>query len=128
MTKDDLIAVLEIFIGALKAPVGDTNAEPTSKEPVKEQPQPIIEQIIPQPQPQPQPVIEQQPIQQLPATGWDILRHNQQKITELEAELNRMKVANSAGIPISQYPANYMTPITPVQQLPINTQTIGGSL
>jgi hypothetical protein len=126
MTKDDLISVLEIFIGALKAPVGATNEEPTPSEPVKEQPQPIVEQIIPQPPPQP--VIEQQPIQQLPATGWDILRHNQQKITELEAELNRMKVANSAGIPISQYPTNYMTPITPVQHLPINTQTIGGAL
>lgn len=127
MTKDDLIAVLEIFIGALKAPVESTNEEPQPSEPVKEQPQPIqpvVEQIIPQPQP----VIEQQPIQQLPATGWDILRHNQQKITELEAELNRMKMANSAGVPISQYPMNYMTPITSVQQFPVNTQTIGGSL
>lgn len=126
MTKDDLIAVLEIFIGALKAPVEVTKDEPVPREPDREQPQPVVEQIIPQPQPQP--VIEQQPIQQLPATGWDILRHNQQRITELEAELNRMKVANSAGIPISQYPTNYMTPITPVQHLPINTQTIGGSL
>ena len=126
MTKDDLIAVLEIFIGALKAPVKTEAEEAPVSETSKEQPQPqpVVEQIIPQPQP----VIEQQPIQQLPATGWDILRHNQQRITELEAELNRMKVANSAGIPISQYPTNYMTPITPVQHLPINTQTIGGSL
>lgn len=126
MTREELISVLEMFIGALKAPVESTTEEPTPIEPVKEQPQPqpIVEQIIPQPQP----VIEQQPIQQLPATGWDILRHNQQKITELEVELNRMKMANSAGVPISQYPMNYMTPITPVQHLPINTQTIGGSL
>ena len=124
MTKEELISVLEMFIGALKAPVESTTEEPTPAEPVKEQPQPVVEQIIPQPQP----VIEQQPIQQLPATGWDILRHNQQKITELEAELNRMKMANSAGVPISQYPMNYMTPVTPVQQFPVNTQTIGGSL
>lgn len=124
MTKEELISVLEMFIGALKAPVESTNDEPTPSEPAKEQPQPVVEQIIPQTQP----VIEQQPIQQLPATGWDILKHNQQKITELEAELNRMKMANSAGVPISQYPMNYMTPITPVQHLPINTQTIGGSL
>lgn len=124
MTKEELISVLEIFIGSLKAPVEPTAEEAPVSETPKEQPQPVVEQIIPQPQP----VIEQQPIQQLPATGWDILRHNQQKITELEAELNRMKMANSAGVPISQYPMNYMTPVTPVQHLPINTQTIGGSL
>lgn len=136
MNREELIDVLETFISVLRKPVTECNQESikedltvepiveTIQQPVVTQ-QPIVETISTQPLQQ---LPQQQPQMQLPATGWDILRHNQQKITALEEELNRMKMASSAGIPISQYPNNYMTPITPVQPLQMNTHNIGGSL
>ena len=142
MSKEEFISMLEMFISVLKKQGDGVKQESVKEdltvEPIVEQlpqptveniPQPIVEQLSPQPLQQ-LPQIQQQPQPQiqLPATGWDILRHNQQKITALEEELNRMKMASSTGIPISQYPNSYMTPVTPVQPLQMNTHNIGGSL
>jgi hypothetical protein len=129
MTKEELIEALEMFIGALKEKrtcEDKADAEPIIEQLEQTPTQPIVEPINTQPLPQVQQQLPQQP--QLPATGWDILRYNQQKITALEEELNRLKMAGNIGMPISQYPSNYMTPVTPVQQISVNPNNIGGSL
>lgn len=125
MNKEDIITILEVILNTLK-----NKEEQPQKEVEQITMEPVVETIqqpvqAPPAQQAVQEVIQTAPIQQpqLPATGWDILRYNQQKIASLEEELNRMKMSSTTGIPMNQYPSN-----TYIPQLNFNQQTIGGSL